>query len=140
GYLTALWHLPSVISVIEPNVYGIPAMKMSRKLLREKTGIALVLVFSYFTAISTIILLMCELYDMNYPMYFIIIRVFLILVCGIMLVGVNFTALLVQNVFYFACKSHHNQIIDTNVFFLLVLNWLKTLRVKVIWILKVCRK
>ncbi|KAK1324713.1 hypothetical protein QJS10_CPA01g00671 [Acorus calamus] len=48
-YITALWHLASVISVLEP-VCGLAAMRKSRELLRGRTRMAAALVFFYLSA------------------------------------------------------------------------------------------
>ena len=45
-YITALWHLTSVVSVLEP-VYGFVTMKKSYELLKGKTRMATALVFVY---------------------------------------------------------------------------------------------
>ncbi|VVB12342.1 unnamed protein product [Arabis nemorensis] len=45
-YMTALWHLASVVSVLEP-VYGFAAMKKSYELLKGKTFMACSMVFIY---------------------------------------------------------------------------------------------
>ncbi|KAL0284567.1 UNVERIFIED_CONTAM: hypothetical protein Sangu_2818400 [Sesamum angustifolium] len=45
-YINALWHLASVVSVLEP-VYGFAAMKKSYELLKGKIGMGFVLVFCY---------------------------------------------------------------------------------------------
>ena len=45
-YMTALWHLASVVSVLEP-IYGFAAMKKSYELLKGKTRVAAMLVFVY---------------------------------------------------------------------------------------------
>lgn len=113
GYLTALWHLASVISVTEANVYGISALKKSRELLRQKTGTALVIVFCYFADVS-IIELNVFLIMVYLPMCRVV-WVLLILVYLILLTGGNFIALFVQNAFYYGCKSHHNQVTDKKV-------------------------
>lgn len=113
GYLTALWHLASVISVTEPNVYGISALKKSRELLRMKTGTALVIVFCYFTDVSIIELNVFLI--MDYLPICRVVRVLLILVYLILLTGGNFIALFVQSAFYYGCKSHHNQVTDKKV-------------------------
>ncbi|KAJ6671945.1 hypothetical protein OIU85_013302 [Salix viminalis] len=47
-YITALWHLASVVSVLEP-VYGLVAMKKSYELLKGKIRVAGILVFGYLS-------------------------------------------------------------------------------------------
>ncbi|CAD6342862.1 unnamed protein product [Miscanthus lutarioriparius] len=47
-YISALWHLASVISVLEP-LCGLAALARSKRLLQGRTGTAATLVASYFT-------------------------------------------------------------------------------------------
>ncbi|KAF2302739.1 hypothetical protein GH714_001935 [Hevea brasiliensis] len=52
-YITALWHLASVVSVLEP-IYGIAAMKKSYELLKGRARMAAVLVFGYLAICGVI--------------------------------------------------------------------------------------
>ncbi|XP_026413382.1 uncharacterized protein LOC113309186 [Papaver somniferum] len=115
GYLTALWHLASVISVTEPNVYGISALKKSRELLRQKTGTTLVIVFCYFACVSLIELNVFLI--MDYLPMSCSVRVLLMSLYLIFLMHGNFIGLFVQNALYHGCKSHHNQVIDKKVLY-----------------------
>ncbi|XP_042498811.1 uncharacterized protein LOC122077092 [Macadamia integrifolia] len=110
-YITALWHLASVVSVLEP-VYGIAAMRKSKDLLKGKTRMAAVLVFGYLSicgAIGGVFVSFVVHGGQNSG-------VFVRIVVGGVLVGVlvivNLIGLLVQSVFYYVCKSHHHQGID----------------------------
>ncbi|GAB4829605.1 hypothetical protein Ancab_019273 [Ancistrocladus abbreviatus] len=109
-YITALWHLASVVSVLEP-VCGFAAMKKSYELLKGKMAMAGVFVFGY--------LLLCGL--INGVFAAVVVHgdgnsVFKRIFVGGFLVGVlvivNLVGLLVQSVFYYVCKSYHNQSID----------------------------
>uniref|UniRef100_A0A7N1A1X0 Polyadenylate-binding protein 1-B-binding protein n=1 Tax=Kalanchoe fedtschenkoi TaxID=63787 RepID=A0A7N1A1X0_KALFE len=107
-YITALWHMASVISVLEP-IYGLAAMKKSHELLKGRTKMAYIFVFGY--------LVICGL--INGIFGALVVRgnnVFLRIVVGGFLVGllviVNLVGLLVQSVFYYVCKSYHHQGID----------------------------
>ncbi|KAI3912455.1 hypothetical protein MKW92_012191 [Papaver armeniacum] len=113
-YVSALWHLASVVSVLEPNLYGLAAMKKSKQLLQGRTIIAMELVNSYFTATWVIGLLLG--YAMQFPIHFMV-KILLGSLCLFMLVAVNLTGLLVQNVFFFACKAHHKEVVDKNVLY-----------------------
>ncbi|GMH27752.1 hypothetical protein Nepgr_029595 [Nepenthes gracilis] len=109
-YITALWHLASVVSVLEP-VYGFAAMKKSYELLKGKVLVAGVFVFGYLS--------ICGLIN---GMFGVVViygdgdSVFTRIVVGGFLVGilviVNLVGLLVQSVFYYVCKSFHHQGID----------------------------
>ncbi|KAI3961950.1 hypothetical protein MKW92_028460 [Papaver armeniacum] len=113
-YVAALWHLASVVSVLEPNLYGLAAMKKSKQLLQGKTIIAMELVNLYFTATWVIGLLLG--YAMQFPIHFMV-KILLGSLCLFMLVAVNLTGLLVQSVFFFACKAHHKEVVDKNVLY-----------------------
>ncbi|KAA0055384.1 hypothetical protein IC582_029567 [Cucumis melo] len=110
-YITALWHLASVVSVLEP-IYGFSAMKKSYELLKGKTRFAGVLVFAYLAICATISVIFGAVVVHGGNGYGVIVRI----VVGGFLVGVlvivNLVGLLVQSVFYYVCKSFHHQGID----------------------------
>ncbi|KAI3862005.1 hypothetical protein MKX03_022107 [Papaver bracteatum] len=103
----------SVVSVLEPNLYGLAAMKKSMQLLQGKTRIAMELVGLYF--ITCVIGLWLG-YAMQFPIHFMV-KILLGSLCLFMLVAVNLTWLLVQSVFFFACKAHHKEVVDRNVLY-----------------------
>ncbi|KAL2343629.1 hypothetical protein Fmac_004914 [Flemingia macrophylla] len=111
-YITALWHLASVVSVLEPT-YGLAAMRKSYQLLKGRTR--------YAAALVAVYLLLCGLVSAVFSLvvvhggdygYGVFTRIFV----GGFLVGVlvivNLVGLLVQSVFYYVCKSFHHQGID----------------------------
>ncbi|XP_026416418.1 uncharacterized protein LOC113311832 [Papaver somniferum] len=108
-YVTAQWHLASVISVLEPNGYGLAAMKKSTQLLRGRTFIAFGLENLFLGA--TWMIEYMFLFTVEAHIHFMV-KILLGLLCLFMLVAVNLTGLLVQSVFYYACKSHHNEVVD----------------------------
>lgn len=110
-YITALWHLASVVSVLEP-IYGWAAMKKSYELLKGRTGMAFSFVFWYLMVCSIINSVFGGIVVHGGSAY----GVFQRIVFGGFLVGVlvivNLVGLLVQSVFYYVCKSFHHQGID----------------------------
>ncbi|KAJ4982306.1 hypothetical protein NE237_033143 [Protea cynaroides] len=110
-YITALWHLASVVSVLEP-VYGIAAMRKSKELLKGKTQMAAVLVFGYLATCGAIGGVFGSFVVHGGENNGLFVRI----VVGAFLVGVlvivNLIGLLVQSVFYYVCKSYHHQGID----------------------------
>ncbi|KAB1222075.1 hypothetical protein CJ030_MR2G028806 [Morella rubra] len=110
-YITALWHLASVVSVLEP-VHGFAAMKKSYELLKGKTRYAGALVFIYLAFCLVIGGVFGSVVVHGGNEY----GVFARIVVGGFLVGVlvivNLVGLLVQSVFYYVCKSCHRQGID----------------------------
>ncbi|PON89680.1 polyadenylate-binding protein 1-B-binding protein [Trema orientale] len=110
-YITALWHLASVVSVLEP-IYGFAAMKKSYELLKGKTRVAAMLVFVYL-AICMVIggvfgAIVVHGGEKNSVFFRIVVGGFLV---GVLVI-VNLVGLLVQSVFYYVCKSYHHQGID----------------------------
>lgn len=110
-YITALWHLASVVSVLEP-IYGFAAMKKSYELLKGKTAMAAIMVFGYLAICAAINSVFASVVVHGGDKY----GVFGRIVVGGFLVGVlvivNLVGLLVQSVFYYVCKSYHHQGID----------------------------
>ncbi|KAG6641473.1 hypothetical protein I3843_09G075000 [Carya illinoinensis] len=110
-YITALWHLASVVSVLE-TVHGFAAMKKSYELLKGKTFYASVLVFIYLAICLVIGGVFSSVVVHGGYKYGVFVRI----VVGGFLVGmlviVNLVGLLVQSVFYYVCKSYHHQGID----------------------------
>lgn len=110
-YISALWHLASVVSVLEP-VYGLAAMKKSYELLRGRTQMAFALVFGYLAICGVINWLFASIVvhggDGNGILFRIMVGGFLV---GVLVI-VNLVGLLVQSVFYYVCKSYHHQGID----------------------------
>lgn len=109
-YISALWHVASVISVLEDK-YGIRAIQKSRDLITGKRIVAFVLIFFYFGMCAGIGGLFREKV-VHVGAGGIGSRV----VFGVLLVGllvyVNLIGLLVQSVLYYVCKSYHHQSID----------------------------
>lgn len=111
-YMSAMWHLASVVSVLEP-VYGFAAMRKSYELLKGKTRVGFGLVFVYMAVCGVINGFFGGVVvhggDRDYGvMTRILVGGFLV---GVLVI-VNLIGLLVQSVFYYVCKSYHHQGID----------------------------
>lgn len=115
-YISALWHLASVVSVLEP-LYGFAAMKKSYELLRGRTYIGFSIVFGYLTICGVINGIFASIVVHGGDDY----GVFTRIMVGGFLVGVlvivNLIGLLAQSVFYYVCKSYHHQTIDKSVLY-----------------------
>ncbi|OAY77421.1 hypothetical protein ACMD2_14759 [Ananas comosus] len=120
-YISALWHLASVVAVLEP-VCGLAAMAKSRQLLRGRTRVAAVLVTAYLAACGLVASLF-RAAVVKYPDEEGSIWVSplgKVLVGGALvalLVLLNLLGLLVQSIFYYVCKSFHRQPIDKTALF-----------------------
>ncbi|KAI3717156.1 hypothetical protein L1987_68576 [Smallanthus sonchifolius] len=112
SYINAIWHLASVVSVLEP-VYGFAAMRKSFEILKGRARMGSVMVFVYFVVCGAINAVFGSVVvhggEYGYG-------VFARIVVGGFLVGVlvvvNLVGFLVQSVFYYVCKSYHHQGID----------------------------
>ncbi|GAB2281256.1 hypothetical protein Dimus_015861 [Dionaea muscipula] len=111
-YITALWHLASVVSVLEP-VYGLAAMRKSYDLLKGKVLMAGTFVFGYLSICGVINGVFGAIVvhgdDGGHSL---LVRIFVGGFLVNVLVIVNLVGLLVQSVFYYVCKSFHHQDID----------------------------
>lgn len=114
--ISALWHLASVVSVLEP-ICGLDAMRKARQLLRGRARMAAILVTGYLSSCGVIgwafrvFVVRGEREEGSFGLGI----VAKILVGGglvAVLVLVNFVGLLAQSVFYYVCKSFHHQMID----------------------------
>ncbi|PIN25678.1 hypothetical protein CDL12_01585 [Handroanthus impetiginosus] len=115
-YISALWHLASVVSVLEP-IYGFAAMKKSYELLKGKTRTGFIIVFGYLAICGIINGVFSSIVVHGGDNYGVMTR---IMVGGFLvgvLVIVNLIVLLVQSVFYYVCKSYHHQGIDKSALF-----------------------
>ncbi|PIA64525.1 hypothetical protein AQUCO_00100181v1 [Aquilegia coerulea] len=106
-YVTSLWHLASVVSVLEP-VYGFKAMKKSKALLQGKTKMAMALVFCYLV----LCLIIQGLFILTLVYGSLLIKIVVGGLLVVVLVILNMIGLLVQSVFYYVCKSYHHEGID----------------------------
>ncbi|KAG6523322.1 uncharacterized protein LOC122045168 [Zingiber officinale] len=116
-YISALWHLASVVSVLEP-LCGLAAMAKSRDLLRGRGRMAATLVAGYLGACAVIgasfraLVVKGTHEEGSLGVTSVPARVLIGYALVTLQVVVNFIGLLVQSVFYYVCKSHHHQQID----------------------------
>ncbi|KAL3721435.1 hypothetical protein ACJRO7_033864 [Eucalyptus globulus] len=109
-YLTMIWQLASVISVLE-DVYGRKAMVKSRRLIKGKMGMSVgcflgVLLWSALVEALFDFLVVLDLAQG------IGIRIAVGLICLLLLQMMVLFDLVVQTVIYFVCKSYHHENID----------------------------
>ncbi|KAJ4950736.1 hypothetical protein NE237_027568 [Protea cynaroides] len=109
-YISVVWHLASVISVLE-DFKGIQAMIKSKVLIQGKKWIACAIFVKLNLAILFIQYafetLVARGEDLRMG-----IRVLNGVVCFLLLMKLFLFGLVVQSVFYFVCKSYHHESID----------------------------
>ncbi|KAI9114361.1 hypothetical protein K1719_014589 [Acacia pycnantha] len=108
-YITIIWHLASVISVLEGS-YGKEATIKGKKLIKGKTGTSIV--------VSCVILLFFLGIQLGFEIFVVIglvaeeLRIGVAILCLMGLLMVILLGLVVQTVLYFVCKSYHHEHID----------------------------
>lgn len=109
-YITIVWHLASVVSVLE-DVYGFKAMIKSRVLIKGKMGVAV-----GFIILLSVCFVGIEAAFENFVVLGMVpglgIRILVGILCCLFLFKVILFGLVVQTIIYFVCKSYHHENID----------------------------
>lgn len=110
AYISVIWHLASVISVLE-DTYGIQAMMKSKELIKGKMGIAaaMFLVFNLCLVSIEALFEQSEVIDWRVG---IVGKIGYGILCLVLLTLLLLFGLVVQTIIYFVCKSYHHENID----------------------------
>ncbi|KMZ68807.1 hypothetical protein ZOSMA_22G01020 [Zostera marina] len=109
-YISIVWHLASVVSVLE-DTYGIAAMQKSKNLIRGKDWVvALIYLFAQMTFIGVEFLFRNVVVHSTNSWF--VVRLVYAAVILAALTLVLLVVLVVQTVVYFICKSYHHESID----------------------------
>ncbi|KAI6699854.1 hypothetical protein NL676_014178 [Syzygium grande] len=110
-YITMIWQLASVISVLE-DVYGRKAMVKSKRLMMGKMGLWV----WCFLGVLVCAVLVQALFEcfVVLDLVPIAIKIGVGLICLLLLSMVVLFGLVVQTVIYFVCKSYHHENIDNS--------------------------
>lgn len=109
-YLTIIWQLASVVSVLEDS-YGFEAMRKSKQLIRGKMGVAIV-IFLKLNVSSFLIQVAFQRLVVHGWSLSMVNRVSYGIVCFLLLCKLILFGLVIQTVIYFVCKSYHHENID----------------------------
>ncbi|XP_030940481.1 uncharacterized protein LOC115965409 [Quercus lobata] len=109
-YISLLWHLASVVSVLE-DVYGIKAMIKSKTLIKGKMCLAVALFCTLTILFIGVQLLFENLVVLNITRNTTI-RIGIGILSFLLLFKVFLFGLVAQTVVYFVCKSYHHENID----------------------------
>lgn len=109
-YMTIVWQLASVVTVLE-DTHGFGAMIKSKALIRGKMGVT-ALVFLKLIISLTIIQGLFKNLVVHGVSLGIVIRVGFGILCLLLLFNLFLFGLVVQTVLYFVCKSYHHENID----------------------------
>ena len=109
-YMTIVWHLASVVTVLE-DTFGFGAMIKSKALIRGNMVVA-VLVFLTLNFSFAIIKILFENLVVHGVSLGIVSRVGFGVLCLLLLFSLFLFGFVVQTVLYFVCKSYHHENID----------------------------
>ncbi|KAI8004625.1 hypothetical protein LOK49_LG08G01452 [Camellia lanceoleosa] len=110
-YLTIVWQIASVVSVLEDS-YGFKAMIKSKNLIKGKTWITIVIFFKLNLAMVAIEILFEKLVVHGGESVSVAGRVGFGILCLLLLLTLFLFGLVIQTVIYFVCKSYHHENID----------------------------
>lgn len=109
-YISCIWHLASVISVLEES-YGLAALRRSVNLIKGKRGLALGL-FCIYVVAGGLIGFLFHAFVVKHHHHGTLFRIIVGAVLVALLTFVTLFGMLAQTVFYFACKAFHRERID----------------------------
>ncbi|KAI5650451.1 hypothetical protein M9H77_36456 [Catharanthus roseus] len=109
-YMTIIWQLATVISVLEDS-YGIKAMMKSKELIKGKMMIALVIFFKLNLSLVAVQIFFDEFVIHGWRIG-ILHRIGFGLLCLLLLFKLILFGLVIQTIIYFVCKSYHHENID----------------------------
>ncbi|KAL4295924.1 hypothetical protein GQ457_12G010010 [Hibiscus cannabinus] len=109
-YLTVIWHLASVISVLE-EAYGFNAMVKGKNLIKGNIWVA-VLIFLTLGIVASSLQLAFQSLVMQGSDSSMSIRVVYAILCLFLHSMLTLFGLVIQTVIYFVCKSYHHENID----------------------------
>ncbi|KAL2339699.1 hypothetical protein Fmac_007639 [Flemingia macrophylla] len=115
-YLTAVWLLASVVTVLEDS-YGFEAMMKSRELMRGKMGLSIMIALK-FNVLFLILFLFTMLVVNGWELLGLgwMERTAFAIVCFLLFSQLLVLMLVIKTVMYFICKSYHHEIVDMSAF------------------------
>lgn len=105
-YLTAIWQLASVVTVLESD-YGLKAMMKGHQLIKGKRWLSWFVFFVLYCVFAGILMLF-YVFVWSYMFFSLIIG----LVCLFLLMNMFLVGFVAQTMLYLVCKSHHHEPID----------------------------
>ncbi|KAI3689460.1 hypothetical protein L2E82_47417 [Cichorium intybus] len=109
-YMTVIWQLASVVSVLESS-YGLKAMAKSKDLIKGNRGVAISLFFILNISFALIQFLF-EIFVVHGSSLAAWKRVGFGVLCSLLLLTFFLFGLVIQTILYLVCKSYHHENID----------------------------
>lgn len=110
-YLTVIWQLASVVSVLEDS-YGVEAMMKSKKLIKGKMGLSILIFLKLNVSFFLIQFLFKKVVVVHGWRLGSLDRTAYGVLCFLLLSHMFLFGLVIQTVLYFVCKSYHHENID----------------------------
>jgi len=110
-YITIVWQMASVVSVLE-DLSGIKAMIKAKLLLKGKVWIAMAIFLKVYIILFAVKIMFAFLVVYRWSDIGVVNRGLYALLCFLILFLVILVGLVVQTVIYFVCKSYHHENID----------------------------
>ncbi|XP_057430922.1 uncharacterized protein LOC130723802 [Lotus japonicus] len=111
-YLTIVWQLANVVSVLEDSC-GLIAMKKSNELIKGKKGLSMMATFM-FTVSFSLVQMLSMVFVNGWKLFQLafVWRIASGVLCVLVLSHLILLMLVIQTVLYYVCKSYHHEIID----------------------------
>ncbi|XP_044479570.1 uncharacterized protein LOC123206436 [Mangifera indica] len=109
-YINIVWHLASVVSVLE-DVYGFKALKKSKNLIKGKMGISTGMFVVLSVCLGGIEVLFENVVVLGLSPN-VGVAILVGIVCFLLVVMVILLGLVIETIIYFICKSYHHENID----------------------------
>ncbi|KMT09159.1 hypothetical protein BVRB_6g132650 [Beta vulgaris subsp. vulgaris] len=110
-YISIIWQLASVVSVLE-DTYGIQAMTKSKDLIKGKMGISSAMFLIFTICLVGIEMLFQQSEVIDWRINGVLVKLGYGILCLLLLTLLFLFGLVVQTVIYFVCKSYHHENID----------------------------
>lgn len=110
AYMALVWHLASVVSVLE-DARGIQAMNKSQALMKGKMGIA-ICIFMILGFVSCGVQISFQNLVVHAVSFGVVGKAGFAILCFLLQVKLFLFGLVIQTVLYFVCKSYHHENID----------------------------
>ncbi|XP_071694300.1 uncharacterized protein [Rutidosis leptorrhynchoides] len=109
-YMTVIWQLASVVSVLESS-YGFRAMKKTKDLIKGNHAIA-ISIFFLLNMSFILVQFSFEVFVVHGSSLGAMKRIWLGMLCLILLLSLSLFELVIQTILYLVCKSYHHENID----------------------------
>ncbi|GJX13930.1 hypothetical protein Tco_0205688 [Tanacetum coccineum] len=106
-YLSVVWQLASVISVVEESCYGLRSVKKAMKLVKGNMLAACMVSLAMYVLIGSVVFIYTALVVYNGAELVLMLRMIVGIVCGVLLMVVFLFNMVIHTNLYLVCKRSH---------------------------------